>query len=113
MLPRRDERPRSTERRQSHPPHVTATSPLAPWTAPRGHSSRAALPPEGRAAPPTGRSRSRFAGDAFQVGVDAQLAQVALGVDQPAVGEEGADRAARLLPVRRGVTVGIASGYGG
>lgn len=78
---------------------------------PEGDPARAAHPPAGRAAPPQDEAVAALAGDAFQVGLYAQLAQLALGVDQPAVGEDGADRAARLLPVRRRVAVGIASGH--
>lgn len=78
---------------------------------PEGDPSRAAHAAAGRAPPPQDEARPARAGDAFQVGADAQLAQLALGVDQPAVGEDGADRAARRLPVRRRVAVGIASGH--
>lgn len=78
---------------------------------PEGDPSRAAHAPAGRAPSPQDEARPALAGDAFQVGPDAQLAQLALGVDQPAVGEDGADRMARLPPVRRRVTVGIASGH--
>ena len=74
---------------------------------PEGDPSRAAHPPAGRAPPPQDEARPAFAGDAVQVGADAQRAQVALGVDQPAVVEHGADRAARRLPVRRGVAVRV------
>lgn len=42
---------------------------------------------------------------------EAQFAQVALGIDQPAVGQDGADRAARLLPVVGRVAVVIAAAH--
>jgi len=78
---------------------------------PERHPARAAHPPAGRAAPPQDEARAARPGDAVEVGLDAQLAQLALGVDQPAVGEEGADGAAGQLPVLVGVAVGIASGH--
>ncbi len=78
---------------------------------PEGDPPRAAHPAAGRGAAPQDEARAAFAGDAFQVGAYAQLAQVALGIDQPAVGQDGADRGARLSPVRRRVTVGITAGH--
>lgn len=78
---------------------------------PEGDPPRAAHPAAGRGAAPQDEARAAFAGDAFQVGADAQLAQVALGIDQPAVGDNRADRAARLSPVVGGVTVGITPGH--
>lgn len=78
---------------------------------PEGDPPRAAHPPASRGAAPQDEARAAFAGDAFQVGADAQLAQVALGIDQPAVGQDGADRGARLSPVVRRVAVEITSGH--
>lgn len=87
---------------------------------PEGDPARAAHPAVGRGAAPEDEVRAALAGDAFQVGASplsrddgAQLAQVALGIDQPAVGAEGADRGARLAPVLGRVTVGVAAGHGG
>lgn len=89
--------------------HIPAR-PMRPH--PEGDPARAAHSPAGRGAAPQDEARAAFAGDAFQVGADAQLAQVALGIDQPAVGQDGADRGARLLPVGRRVAVGVASAHG-
>ncbi len=79
---------------------------------PEGDPARAAHPAAGRGAAPQDEVRTAFAGDAFQVGADAQFAQVALGIDQPAVGQDGADRGARLSPVVRRIAVGISPGHG-
>lgn len=79
---------------------------------PEGDPPRAAHPAAGRGAAPQDEARAAFAGDAFQVGADAQLAQVALGIDQPAVGQDGADRGARLSPVARRVAVVITAAHG-
>ncbi len=78
---------------------------------PEGDPPRAAHSPAGRGAAPQDEAGAAFAGDAFQVGADAQLAQVALGIDQPAVGQEGTDRGARLSPVVRRVAIRIAPGH--
>lgn len=53
---------------------------------PEGDPARAAHPAAGRGAAPQDEARAALAGDAFQVGADAQLAEVARGIDQPAVG---------------------------
>lgn len=79
---------------------------------PEGDPARAAHAAAGRAAPPQNEIRPARPGDAFQVGADAQLAQLALGIDQPAVGQDGADRSACKLPVVGGVAVGVAAGHG-
>lgn len=48
---------------------------------PEGDPARAAHAAAGRAAPPQDEAVPAFAGNAFQVGADAQLAQLALGED--------------------------------
>lgn len=78
---------------------------------PEGDPARAAHPAAGRGPPPQDEARAALAGDAFQVGADAQLAQVALGIDQPAVGDDRADGAARLFPVGRRVAVVITAAH--
>ena len=80
---------------------------------PEGDPPRAAHAAAGRGPAPQDEVRAALAGDAGQVGADAQLAQVALGIDQPAVGPDGADRAARLLPVDGRVAVVIAASHEG
>ena len=79
---------------------------------PEGDPPRTAHPPAGRRPPPQDEARPPLAGDAVQVGADAQLAQVALGIDQPAVGDDRADGAAREFPVLGRVAVGITPRHG-
>lgn len=78
---------------------------------PEGDPARAAHAAAGRAAAPQVEAGAALAGDAAEVGADAQAAQVALGEHQPAVVDQGADGAAGALPVLGGVTVRIAAGH--
>ena len=57
--------------------------------------------------------RFRSARPRLREGDEAQLAQVALGIDQPAVGQDGAGRGAGLAPVVRRVAVVITAGHPG
>ena len=77
---------------------------------PEGDPTRAAHAAAGGAALPQDEAGAALAGDAFQVGADAQFAQLALGIDQPAVGQDGAYRGPGLPPVVGGVAIEIASG---
>lgn len=78
---------------------------------PEGDPPRAAHPAAGRGPAPQDEAAAALAGDPPEVGADAQVAQVAFGIDQPAVVEDGADRATRLLPVLGRVAVVIAASH--
>ena len=78
-------------------------------THPEGDPPRAAHSPAGRGPAPQDEARAAFAGDAGQVGADAELAQVALGIDQPVVGQDRPDRGACVSPVVSRVAVWITS----
>jgi hypothetical protein len=105
---------------QIQPPHVIATSPLAPCgrtqkvTRPGQPILRqvVARPHRTKPGPRSRAMRFRSARPRLREGDEAQLAQVALGIDQQAVGQDGADRGARLFPVGRRVAVVITAAHG-
>ena len=80
-------------------------------TTPEDHPPRAAHTATGGGAAPQDVVGSALSGDPPEVCLDTKVANLALGEDQPPIGENGSYGAARQPPVRRRVAVGISSAH--
>ena len=83
----------------------------AVWSAPEGHSTRAAHSTTGSCPTPQDIVGSSLPRDPFEVGSDTQATDLALGEHQPPIEHDGFDGSPGEPPIRHRVAVGISSAH--